>query len=181
MTGPTRQTVCNRRHPNAAWWSRSRAPASSSTEIPRRGSGRRRAAGWLALLGGLRDAGHGEGQAGHLVKVNSTASGSVEKGTAYYVIAAREAVDDSTLLYAEAARLVKGALGAKGLTEAPSLAKAAVVVELEYGMAPARVQNRVTVDGVSAPEVERRPDAGRGPTSAGCVRWSAGRWKSTSS
>jgi hypothetical protein len=77
--------------------------------------------------------------ASHVVKVNATATEAPKKGMAFTLVPARGAVDDSTLLYAEAVRVVTGALQTKGLFAAPTVQKADIIVELEYGVAPPRV------------------------------------------
>lgn len=97
------------------------------------------AAAWLAVLGGCVQP---QPFTGTPVRVNATAQGPVEKGTAYHIVAAQGPAAESTLLYAEAARVVNAALGARGLYAAPSLERARIVVEIDYGMAPPRAGER---------------------------------------
>jgi hypothetical protein len=78
----------------------------------------------------------------HVVKVNATATEAPKKGSAFTIVPVRGSVDDSTLLYAEATRVVTSALQTKGLHAAPHVEKADVIVEIEYGMAPPRVASR---------------------------------------
>jgi hypothetical protein len=78
----------------------------------------------------------------HVVKVNATAVEPPKKGTAFTIVPSRGSVDDSTLVYAEAARVVTSALQTKGLHAAPRVEKADVIIELDYGMAPPRVFGR---------------------------------------
>jgi hypothetical protein len=84
----------------------------------------------------------GPSKTSHVVKVNAVALEAPQKGTAFTIVPARGAVDDSTLLYAEAARVVTNALQTKGMYAAPRVEKANVIVELEYGMAPPRAIQR---------------------------------------
>jgi hypothetical protein len=87
----------------------------------------------------------------HIVRVNATAAAPLQKGTAFVVTPAKDPAAEATLLYAEAAKLVKGALMARGLYEAPGAAHAAVIVEIEYGMATARVERPGARDASAPP------------------------------
>jgi hypothetical protein len=78
----------------------------------------------------------------HVVKVNAVALEPPQKGSTFTIVPARGAVDDSTLIYAEAARVVTNALQTKGMSAAPRIDRANVIVELEYGMAPPRAIQR---------------------------------------
>lgn len=82
----------------------------------------------------------------HAIRVNSTASAPVKPGTPFVVMPAKDPGAEATLLYGEAARLVKAALMAKGLYEAPSRAHAGVVVEIEYSMETPRVSRAAPGD-----------------------------------
>ncbi len=89
----------------------------------------------------------------HVIKVNAVALEAPQKGTAFALVPARGAVDDSTLLYAEAARVVTHALQTKGLYVAPTIEKAAVIIELDYGMAPPRSSARAAAPAMPPREV----------------------------
>ncbi len=84
------------------------------------------------------------------MKVNATAVEPLKKGMAFTIVPVRGAVDDSTLLYAEASRIVMNALQTKGMHAAPRVEKADVIVELEYGVAPPRV-SRLLAAGIVEP------------------------------
>jgi hypothetical protein len=73
----------------------------------------------------------------HAVRVNATAAAPATKGTSFHLVAT-EPKNESTLLYAETARLVRNALNTRGLYEAPSASRAGIIVEIEYGMAAPR-------------------------------------------
>lgn len=96
----------------------------------------------LAAAGGCASSPATSAPPTHVVKVNATATEAPKPGTAFTIVANRGNVDDSTLLYAEAVRVVTSALQTKGLHAAPSVTKADVIVELDYGMAPPRVFGR---------------------------------------
>jgi hypothetical protein len=89
-----------------------------------------------------------------VIKVNAVALEAPKKGTAFALVPARGAVDDSTLLYAEAARVVTNALQTKGMFAAARVEQADVVIELDYGMAPPR-NARGEVVPVAAPREVR--------------------------
>lgn len=89
------------------------------------------------------------------VRVNATAIAPLAKGAAYRIVPLRETVDDSTLLYEETGRLVRAALAARGLYEAPSPDRAAFVVEVDFGMAPPRALPRAS--NASAPTTTPPP------------------------
>ncbi|MDO8539599.1 MAG: hypothetical protein Q7S40_04100 [Opitutaceae bacterium] len=77
----------------------------------------------------------------------------MQPGTAFVVTPPRrDPGAESSLLYAETARLVKGALMAKGLYEAPDSAHARVIVEVEYTMETPRVSR-------AAPDPTGQPGA----------------------
>lgn len=106
------------------------------------------------------------------VRVNATAQGPVEKGTPYHIVAAQGPAAESTLLYAEAARVVNAALGARGLYAAPNLERAKIIVEIDYGMAPPRAGERAAIDPASTSprrdlpgddEIAKLRSAARGP------------------
>lgn len=126
-------------------------------------------AAWLVALGGCVQS---QPFAGTPVRVNATAQGPVEKGTAYHIVAAQGPAAESTLLYAEAARVVNAALGARGLYAAPNLERARIIVEIDYGMAPPRAGERAAVDPASPStrrdlpgddEIAKLRSAARGP------------------
>lgn len=127
------------------------------------------AAAWLVVLGGCVQS---KPFVGTPVRVNATAQGPVEKGTAYHIVAAQGPAAESSLLYAEAARVVNAALGARGLYAAPSLERAKIIVEIDYGMAPPRAGDRAAVDPASTSprrdlpgddEIAKLRSAARGP------------------
>lgn len=83
----------------------------------------------------------------HAVQVNATSVGPVQPGTPFLVTPpARDPGAEATLLYAETARLVKSALMAKGLYEAPGRAQAGVIVEIEFSMETPRVGRASSTD-----------------------------------
>lgn len=105
------------------------------------------------------------------VRVNATAQAPLKKGTAFHIVSAQGPGTEATLLYAEAARTVKAALESRGLYEAPGKNNAAIVVEIDYGMATPRASERAPVDPktVSVRDLPRDDDvsklrsAARGP------------------
>jgi hypothetical protein len=92
----------------------------------------------------------------HVVKVNATAEEAPKKGTAFTLVPKRGSVDDSTLLYAEAVRVVTNALQTKGMFAAPRVEKAEVIIELDYGMAPPRAIGRPLPPAPNTPPKEVR-------------------------
>lgn len=96
----------------------------------------------LVLVGGLGGCATGAQRAAHhTVRVNATAQAPVQPGKAFVIVAA-EPKNESTLLYSDAARFVKGALETKGLYQAPRADRADVIVEIEYAMAAPRAGGR---------------------------------------
>jgi hypothetical protein len=97
------------------------------------------------------------------VRVNATAQAPLKKGAAFHVVSAQGPGVEATLLYAEAARTVTAALEARGLYEALGKTNAAVVVEIDYGMAPPRASERAPVDPkmVSTRELPRDDEASK--------------------
>ncbi|MEO5957903.1 MAG: hypothetical protein ABIZ49_05085 [Opitutaceae bacterium] len=93
--------------------------------------------GLLGLLGGCLQASR-SGPGIHTVRINSTASEPVTKGAGYRIATSPRNVDETSLVYDEAARLVKYALATHGLYEAPPLDRKAMVVEIDYGMSSTR-------------------------------------------
>lgn len=93
----------------------------------------------------------------HAIRVNSTASAPVKPGVAFVVAPpARDPGAESTLMFSEAARLVKSALMQKGLYEAPTRGHAGVVVEVEFSMETPRVSRATTASDPAAPSSSRK-------------------------
>lgn len=102
----------------------------------------------------------------HAVRVNATSLGPVKPGTPFVLTPPpRDPGAESTLLYAEAARLVKSALMARGLYEAPGRAQAGVIVEIEYSMETPRVTQATPSDPAAGNAARNDPRAS--PTDAG--------------
>ncbi len=90
-----------------------------------------------------------------MIKVNAVALEAPKKDTAFTIVPVRGSVDDSTLLYAEAARVVTNALQTKGLHAAPSVEQADFIVDLDYGMAAPRSLGHVVVEPTELPKPVR--------------------------
>jgi len=100
------------------------------------------------------------------VQVDAVAQEPIKKGSSFRVVGKHGEVADADLRFAEAAQIVKNALNAKGLYEAPRPDKTDVIVEIEIGMARPRTHNAV-VAAEEAKEKERAAAVATDPTLPG--------------
>ncbi|HYC71198.1 MAG TPA: hypothetical protein VEB66_08335 [Opitutaceae bacterium] len=92
-----------------------------------------------------------------LVKVDAVARSAAAASAVSYVIRAKPGQEDS-LRYREVARLVRAALGGRGLYEAPGNIPPDLVIEIDFGMVPTGLKQETVVMPVYAQSASEIPE-----------------------